>query len=1512
MDRGRGGGRGRATKKRATFPSYHHQFHDQTSNSPTPPPAGPHRSTTTSLSASTSSHRGGRARSINPTHHRPSSPAADTFRVTPRASTAADRFHSVVLESPSSSTATAANMTDAPTSARKRAKTFETTASFDGVEDEAHSKGGHSLRKRTRIDYNQMIDDELGLAAARNGDLASNRSATTPGARSRKRKRAYSQHDTDEHLVDFSSSHPNQKRRRADREPGHSRNNSRRRNPARKSASEISPYIYHPDNDAVQDTIMVGVSMDVAVTDDEESDHSSFQESDSSPSSPEGKQPEQSQPQQYDQSEEPTDSISRVEQDSKPVSPSHPPQGFQSCNAQPNEPNWVFATRLPAAPTQPSQVQQQQAREVTPTKILPLPEPLQETEGERSTEAKVVPTIQPTELAAAVSSEEAPSEQLLAEARAEEEKSKEAETVDRDVEMVEDKGRTESDQLVSSAKEPEQSTNQEEEATISVPALQQEPKSNEKTSSEPLPVPQADAPVEAQDKSEPSPPARTPARPLLRAPRPIGPVRLAHLEPIYAAETPYASQLGLEPYEGEDQVLPGPYTEWVYPDEGLATPAQTPTPTPTPTPMPKERGSGEVTWDVTQPLKEKQLFALHKQESSRRKAAGLPPISLTDFYNDCVRRHKAAKNQMARSGVGKGSASAAPFKAIVQQPTTSGDETPRNGSQGPESQVPTAAPSPAPADDDRMDDQEEEVIERPAAKRTNPADPNQLIEVTRYYPHQYSFPRVRDPTEISDLLENFEEMDTDTLRSTVTAAVEILHAYQREYHELKKILDDEENAKRRQANDKTIVNWENRQNFDEPLPFRRHHDEQIKGPPPFEVRGARAPKPYIDDQMLEHQREEDRIMAQVYGFKHNNHPTQVGRQNPEEQRWEMPETRLRERKRTEKGAELAEDNVVEGKRARKPRYVSDQSKDPSRSGTPILGPLTGRRQRKTTALAAVNGDGRATPEVMLPPPIENVPEVTPRRARAAAVVARARQMAEEREGTPIPVVAEPESMQVDEEEFSQPLKPTQKRVRGANKPPTSVPATESTKATKGKGRATKSQATTEISSSTFYSASANAQSNDQRPGTASSEESNRTAETNESAYSLRDKPKRNFVLENDPELEPRPKRRVRTAAAQKADTPPPQKADDANEGKKAKRVRKPTSTPATSAPAPQEPPRAPSPEPQHAPVPVPQPAELAYPPPPMISQQLAPPPPPPAPAGGLKAPTIFFTNPVTAPPPPPGPFMHTFNAVTSFPHTFPPPQADPPSIKKPITRIKVTNGFAQGGQSSSGKNGGSSEGRSSGGGKKVTKVKASKPQSAISPDGLINGKLPTLTQLAAEVPEKSYSEMSKSEKMSYSMRRRWASGEMQGAVEKRRTTLANKKAEKAGDGGSNPGSGSSTPQPQSGVLHPPPQVVQEPAQQPPPPPPQMMSITNSGLLALPGSYGDQGYMGMQPPIQMQMQQPQGYGGHGLGHSHGHPHGLPPSSPMQMVHGGQPGGQMVFQFPAAPPPPHQGYAPGQHY
>jgi hypothetical protein len=654
------------------------------------------------------------------------------------------------------------------------------------------------------------------------------------------------------------------------------------------------------------------------------------------------------------------------------------------------------------------------------------------------------------------------------------------------------------------------------------------------------------------------------------------------------------------------------------------------------------------------------------------------------------------------------------------------------------------------AADDDQDNMDEPLDDQ--AKLDSPGEP---VEVTRNPRKQYLFPKIRDPNEFVEAFEGWEDFPTDRLYETIAAATEALHAYQQEYNELKKFLDDEENAKRRQANDKTIANWENRQKADEPLPLRRHFDDAVKGPAVFEVRGVRAPRPYVDDPVLEHQREEDRVMAQAYGFKLNTHPTQVGRQNPEEQRWEMPENRLR--KRTEKGAELAEENVVEGKRARKPRHVSDQSKDQSRAGTPtgisVFGP--GRRQRRKPAATSTNGDDVESLEQTS---FNESFSESPRKGRAA----RARGMILPGDQDQIAPVAEADNRTDDEEaEVDDKPKVSRRRGRGAApppEPPTSVPAGfggEATKAKRvrgGKGLQANHQGAGEIASSSFYSNVSTQP--ESRPSTASSEGTANTAETTESAYSLRDKRKRNFALENDPELEARPQRRGRGAVAAKQETVEPKK--------RGPRKKEPAA----------EPP--PAPPPASAPSPVPRPAS-----PPPLQQ--------PAPtkfynfvADPMTVDTSNSSQPVSSAQ---GarPFLHTFNAAPAFRHGVPPPPAAPP-VKKAITKIRFKNNgttsLAGSGTSTPG-NGSAPKKRSRGKAAEAAKV------NIANGDG---------------EPDKPYAEMTKSEKMSWSMRSkcppsglvnhmsantppgRWASGEMQGAVEKRRTTLAIKKAEKAANG----------------------------------------------------------------------------------------------------------------------------------
>ncbi|KAL2139011.1 hypothetical protein VTI28DRAFT_5892 [Corynascus sepedonium] len=1285
MDRGRGGiPRGRGAKKRATLPSHTHShssfeahsFSDSAKPSTPEPSALP----PPQRMAYTAPQRGGKARQAGSmtTPHRASSPAADqALRISaakadrpPRSST----FHSFSFTGESPST-TGPSIMAAGGLARKRSRTFE--ASFDGgADDEGHSKGGHSLRKRARIDYTQeMIDDDLGLPAVTKNDPVL-KPVSTPGVRSRKRKGG--QDDSGEESDDFAS---NLKRHRTDKSPVPARlASSRRRNHHKKLSTDLTPFVDQPSDNEVQDTILVSVpNTGPDAPSEEESERSSLQDAESRPSSSAGSEP----------------TVTRIQplasQTQLPQSSRYPPFVAAADNELVDKKITFESpgdeTRIPAAST--PLVSSPGTKQPTPTFMI---------------EAKASDVVVPK------MAHDVPVQ---------------ADLVGSGQQVFEQSNGEPSPQGPAN----ESTTGQFESTPKSAPDSQLEVASTMQRVSQR---------VELTVSQTPS----------LEGSKPTGPARLKALEQIYKIETPFATHLKLTPYEDEDIPLPGSYTEWVHPTKTGKVEA-TPTAASATVVSPPKK-TVEVEWEPTRRLKTNEFFALYRKESRRRQEKGEPPISMIEFNNECARRYRAAHAQDSPSATPSSTETTTSSTVIAERPTllsvaVADDETP-GGSQVAESRLPTAAPSPAPIEDSGPqedapeDDQDiEDFVDDPA----KPESPGEPVEVTRNPQKQYLFPKIRDPNEFVEAFEGWQEMPTERLHEMVAAAVETLHVYQQEYNELKKLLDDEENAKRRQANDKTIVNWENRQRADEPIIPRRHFDDPVKGPPVFEVRGMRAPKPYIDDMVLEHQKEEDRIMANAYGFKLNTHPTQVGRQNPEEQRWDMLENRLR--KRTEKGAELAEENVVEGKRTRKPRQVQDQSKDVSRSGTPtgngIFGP--GRRQRRKPAIA-VNGDDFEDPEQTQ---FANSFSESPRKGRPAR--SRTTMIADDQYQTTIGTEADGNRTEDDDAEAEDKPKVSRRRGRAAAtlpEPPTSVPAGFSSEPTKpkrmrgGKSLQASHQAKGEIGTSSFYSnASTQPES---RPSTASSEGSSHTAETTESAYSLRDKRRRNFALENDPELETRPQRRGRNVAGPKQDAAPE---STKKRGQKKKE---------SAAQAPPQP---------HVsdPSPTPRPAS-----PPPLQQPMA---------------TKFYHNFVAGPmmvdvgngsqqhvPAQVGPYLHTFNAAPAFLPGAHPQAPTPPSVKKPITKIKLTNN----GPSSSAPSRASTpaNGMSSNSKTKRARGKRSNATADAQAGAAANGDGDL---------DKPYAEMTKSEKMSWSMRRRWASGEMQGAVEKRRTTLAIKKAEKA-------------------------------------------------------------------------------------------------------------------------------------
>ena len=1361
-------------------------------------------------------------------------------------------------------------------SARKRSRTFDSSheATIEHGEEGSNDKGGHSLRKRQKFNYNQdSAESPSGAPIARVDSFI--KTSSIPSTRGRRRR--YTQGESEaEEAKDHD--HTALRNKRSNKSPAPARGSSSHRKPAsKKPATTQATYTEQQSDNDVQDTILVGVSMDtmLEVEEEAESTHNEL-------SKPNGTQGEQSLPPTADEAgqapKEDNIESTRIEDESTP-NPSTVENGITpSANeSSANEPG---------------------SRQI----------------GADSDEVeKARPSDHP------------PSRH----------------------------------NLLHDGHFKQEPTEQDEATTLhSVPELASQAHPSPPISSSKINLQPANRP--------PSPPTTTQSdefveaaspltlSPIVRPPKPGFPPRMKNLEKVSSLKAPTAAFMKLTPYVDDDVTHPGPFTERLVLDpKTTANPTPMPTPATSPAPTPAQTApvapaavpeptSTQFNWDGRRTLKKEEFYKLWKQDTAKRKASGQPHIPMMEFYNTYyIPRLQAAKAE----SVGKVSeplppSEPAPLK--VKQLTRPVDDVPAT-------EPPTAAPSPSEmVDDDDLaagsvgEEEDGQYINGPVFDSEKVTGSIEPMEVVRQPRKQWSFPKIRDIQDFADAVEDFQDMDDATLYKLAEAMSETLNVWQTEFRELKKIVDDEDNAERRKKNDVSIVNWENRLKAEDAPHFRRHYDEPTKGPPAFELKGVRAPKPSSDDPIYEHQKEQDKIMAAAYGFKHNPHANAVGRQNIEEQRWDITETRPH-RKGAGK-AELAEENVVEGKRVRKPRNLSDQSKDPSRAGTPTGGPsaVVGRRgKRKQLA----SNDDSVEPSDQTPA-TETAPEPVVRKKRGPKpkkqiLAEQAQKAKEEQEAKEAQEALEAEQAAVEQADSAEPAnepqqdvgpqvtddvqeslevsqgdeaagvapevapedpkpeeaslpveksKPGRKRGRAPAAPPsveetTPAPAPAPTETDEAKNKRPRQPKVAlppvqEIAPQSFYNSSTpldngapplsppHSQQQVQRPSTASSEGTNNTAGTPESSYSLRDKRKRNFALENDPELEPRQQKRARNAVSAKPEGHEPKKRGPKK--KNANVTSQPTSTP-------------PPPPPAQAP------------------QQ---------PVGGLKAPALFFNNgpPPIAPAPGPSPFMHTFNAAPAFPPGGPPPQVPaPPAITKPLTRIKIKNpgppsmgpGFVHvpPPQAAPPVNTGPHPTlKGPGKAPRAPKAATPTPPEPVEPPKM----MPSGFALANTTePDKPYAEMSKSEKMSYSMRRRWASGEMQGAVEKRRTTLANKKAEKAATGGPNgnePGmmSMSQTPDP----------VSAGPSTGASAPTTPSMGPTHTGLLALPPQ--PQGIQGVQSvPV------PQGH--HQVMHSfpqlpphimapqHMPPQGMPQQSmpPQQMPHQSMQPHSMASQQPMPP-------------
>lgn len=578
------------------------------------------------------------------------------------------------------------------------------------------------------------------------------------------------------------------------------------------------------------------------------------------------------------------------------------------------------------------------------------------------------------------------------------------------------------------------------------------------------------------------------------------------------------------------------------------------------------------------------------------------------------------------------------------------------------------------------------------------ASPEPVIEPIRKGKtrKQYGFPRIRSPTDFVNVLDDYKTMSTEDLFNVLETSANALGAWQDEWKKRKLLTEDEDNAVRRRAHDAALMAREARD-------MAKTNGAISMEKRDFEVKGIRAN--HIEENKLKHpesnpeasERNQDQVAAQAYGFEWDPRPSMIGRQDPIGQRDGLQNNRLRNRpKLSQRAAEAAVDDpvgVVTGKRTRKPRILSDESKEASRAPTPVdpVKPKQIRRRRKNAgaenfdsdyeAQAAVDDSAPAqkseVPEA--PPPDQPVkkrrgPKPGAKAAREAAARAAAEKEAAEKAEKE--ALADAEAVRDSElygVEDEQPR--TRKRRRGAaaetpassfdgaQQQPLAEPATlqegDASLPARKRQRNRKSAAANqvEIPPNTFYSAGSSVPTNDDtvtptedfRPSTSSSTSSMHTVGSN---YSFRNRPRKNYSELADPIkdvlADNRPKR-----------------------GRRAKKDQEPEPTSAPSNFIPSQFDGSSYGPPGHGYMPQQAASVLAPPNNPFINVTGGGP-------GQLLAPAPVRLGPAPAPPPHPVGAQNPFSAPhTNAPVEHPPHIEPPQSPRKKQPRIKIINRHRQ-------------------------------------------------------------------------------------------------------------------------------------------------------------------------------------------------------------------------------------------
>ena len=201
----------------------------------------------------------------------------------------------------------------------------------------------------------------------------------------------------------------------------------------------------------------------------------------------------------------------------------------------------------------------------------------------------------------------------------------------------------------------------------------------------------------------------------------------------------------------------------------------------------------------------------------------------------------------------------------------------------------------------------------------------------------YRYRKLNEPEQFINEIEKFADMNTADLYEMLDAVNDCLVSWEHEFVSLGKVIDDYENASRRRIADAK---------FEAKTRNLSQHGVSFEEPE-FVVKGYKAKEKerLTETRYLQSQ---DRIMAAAYGFEYDPHPSKIGRQNPETQQAGITTRGRSLRNQPRQTAKATEADGVMGKRQRKPVQLFDPAPlEGSRSSTPV--PTKGRRRKNAYA-----------------------------------------------------------------------------------------------------------------------------------------------------------------------------------------------------------------------------------------------------------------------------------------------------------------------------------------------------------------------------------------------------------------------------------------------------------------------------------------------------------------------------------------------------------------------------------